>query len=222
MASRKDISRLFERLSARYGYLWNSQMQTPDHAKATADEWYGELKEFDAGQVMDALEAWADDHPPTLPKFKRACMEVEKATRGLPTLDMVDAALAEIVARVSSDQWPVMMPPGPRDAARWLREHVLDRHHAEESPRRNRSGESWIWPYKDRCILNARMFLSMPSEHQAYILAAREDGVMWRGDDFDFFRRVYDETMRMVDMGPDAYRKEAIKRLRELSVKSAA
>lgn len=134
--------------------------------------------------------------------------------QGYPTIEQVDSALAQIVALVPEHKRPTGMPVGPRDAARWMREHVLDHHHKEESPRRSKSGESWIWPYLDRCVMHLRIFMGLPADQQAYILAAREDGVMWRGDDFDLFRRVYDETMRMRKMGADAYRAEAVQKLR--------
>lgn len=134
--------------------------------------------------------------------------------QGYPTIERVDSALAQIVALVPEHKRPTGMPVGPRDAAWWMREHVLDQHHQEESPKRHKSGNGWFWPYMDRCIVHARIFLSMPEAEQNYVLAAREDGVPWRGDDMEIFRLVYDETMRMRKMGADAYRAEAVQKLR--------
>lgn len=141
---------------------------------------------------------------------------------GYPTIGDVDAALAQLIGAVPEDRWPAGMPLGPRDAARWLRENVLEGPQTEEAPYRHKKSEGWAWPYLNRCLVHARMFVTMPHQHQSYIVAAREDGVVWRGEVFEVFQRVYDEAMRMREIGADAYRKEAIGKLRGMAKEKAA
>ena len=48
---------------------------------------------------------------------------------------------------------------------------------------------------------------------QKFIIAAKEDGFHWRGDDMDFFRKAYDEFMKYKAMTPDdqaEYRRRAL------------
>ena len=54
-----------------------------------------------------------------------------------------------------------------------------------------------------------------PSE-QRFIHAGREDGVYWRGQDIETFKRIYEETMKMRSMGATRYKAQAMGKLREL------
>lgn len=132
-----------------------------------------------------------------------------------PTTHDADEAIAEAIGTIPEEtRTAAGSPPAPIDAARWLRNHVLESPQREESPRRTAKGEGWVWPYIDRAALHGRMFYALSEIEQRYLLVAREDGIVWRGDDMEFFRLVVDEYMRMRDMGLDAYRAEAIRRLR--------
>jgi len=65
----------------------------------------------------------------------------------------------------------------------------------------------WKCPYHERLLVTLAIFLTRPAEEQSIIIEARKDGVYWRGDDIAFFARVWDETLRMRQMGVEEYRK---------------
>lgn len=70
-------------------------------------------------------------------------------------------------------------------------------------------------------FLERKLARMKPSEQQ-FIRAAREDRVFWRGDDFEFFKLVYEQTMLMRSIEPDPYRKAAVKRSGRLVSKMKA
>ena len=126
---------------------------------------------------------------------------------------------------------PEQMPTDNRDAARWLLARVIDRHHPEEAPELKSktlgSGDRatvkwfWVWPYLTRIKIQSHQFLRLSPDFQRYIIAAREDGIPWRGEDesllpdgTNMFRRVVAEHQRMQEVGPEAYRKEAMAKMR--------
>lgn len=218
--NQQETKILFAKMQVRFGSRWAGQF--PEGLIDLAvREWTSALKDFTLADAEAGLDAWSSDGVPHVNEFKRVCAEARRNKQaGYPTLHDVDVALAQVIEEVG--RRPAGMPYSYADGAKWLRERVLDRMCPDEAPRKHNRGDAWNWPYLTRCIVHAREFLQMPANHQAAVLAAREDGVFWRGEPIEDLMRVHAEHQRMVDMGPDAYRKEAIKRLRELSVKSAA
>ena len=70
--------------------------------------------------------------------------------------------------------------------------------------------------YAIRIETCARKFERLPEVDQTFIRAAKSDGLSWRGDDMEFFRKVYDEHMKMKSMTvaeKRAYQMEAFKTL---------
>lgn len=134
-----------------------------------------------------------------------------------PTLRDLDDALVEVIGQMPEEHRQGM-PPGPLDCARWLRSHVLE---APQRITRRDGSEAWRWPYLDRCLVLARRFLRLPAAEQRTILAAREDGIAWRGDDLETFMRIVGEHYRMRELGAQAYRAEALSQLRGLSLGGA-
>lgn len=142
-------------------------------------------------------------------------------TDAYPTLEDLDSDLAQIAGLVPTERRPAGMPPGPQDAARWLRSHIFEPPQRDEAPKQItcRDGSTiWRWGYRDRCVVLARAFFALDAAAQSYILAAREDGIPWRGDDLPVFQRIVEEAMRMQEIGADAYRKEALARMRTMRV----
>ena len=87
-----------------------------------------------------------------------------------------------------------------------------------ESPRRTGTkdgGSTWDCPYHARLGLTLRVFLKLKHEDQKIIIACREDGVFWRGDDIDFLLKVAHETARMHEIGIESYRREAMDKSRK-------
>jgi len=43
-------------------------------------------------------------------------------------------------------------------------------------------------------------------QFRAFVIAAKQDGIEWRGEDFEHFQTVVTETERMRKMGVEAYK----------------
>lgn len=139
----------------------------------------------------------------------------------MPTLpDALQVIASEI--RQYRGQRPAGMPASPEDAARWMIAKVLEKHQPEEKPalvtflKGKDSAQTWRWPYLTRIKIQTRQFLHLSPDYQRYIIAAKEDGIPWRGDEEWFFRKVVAEHQRMMEIGVDAYRKEAMAKMRGL------
>ena len=63
--------------------------------------------------------------------------------------------------------------------------------------------------------LEQKLSRMKPTE-QKFIIAARQDGIYWRGESFEQFHQIYSETCKMRDMGLHEYRMQAIANLRKL------
>lgn len=96
-------------------------------------------------------------------------------------------------------------------AHRWL--DLIEKPNASEAPQKlsnEKTGRVFFrWPYAERAVYCLLKYLALPAEFQKIIIAAREDGIYWRGDDFEFFRKVIDETITMRDMGREPYMAQA-------------
>ena len=135
--------------------------------------------------------------------------------------------------------WPRMMNRNFEAAARWWADEMQEPwNQATEMPRLanvqgNSDKQRWISPYQDRVVLCLRTFLSLPDAKQRIIVAAREDGFWWRGEHEDSwwvnpetkqqekvwcFLIVLREYERQRELGVEAYRNEALARMRKLRV----
>lgn len=66
-----------------------------------------------------------------------------------------------------------------------------------------------VWPYADRVTRLLCKFITLSQNYQEYIVAAQEDGIHWRGEDFDMFQRIVEEKEKMREMGINEYRIQA-------------
>ena len=69
------IKRLFIRLAAIYGHLWNNLYQHEEFTQLSQQEWQNGLKSFDNATLGRALERCcvSMNYPPTLPMFIEIC-----------------------------------------------------------------------------------------------------------------------------------------------------
>ncbi len=64
----------------------------------------------------------------------------------------------------------------------------------------------WYSPYVERLVTNLVKFLAELNEKdRRYIVAAKEEGIYWRGDPMKFFYKIVEETERLRKMGREAY-----------------
>ena len=131
---------------------------------------------------------------------------------GMPTLNQLKADMRAAIARVPPDRWPERMPVEPDRAVDWFL-RLVEPHHKTESPgylpSRFKQRNTWQWPYRERIMYQLRKYLAAPQELQQLIVAAREDKIYWRGDDYPSFVCVIDETEKMRELGVADYRRKA-------------
>jgi hypothetical protein len=135
-------------------------------------------------------------------------------------MDDLTAMLADW--RNRNRTWPPAFPPGPRDAAHfWItrQEPARDNEKPHQVPvastRQGQDTQRWVTPYNLRLTQSLQSFLTHKPDQQRYILAAIEDGHVYRGEDnrtphdcFDgrtLFQNIVHETERMQELGRDAY-----------------
>ena len=132
-----------------------------------------------------------------------------------PTIE--ESLCLVISARMARGGLPSEMPLVPIEAAGWWMT-MQEKPGSFDSPRRvplmGGDGYRWECPYHRRLEYTLRKFMDMPPKDRRVIVAAREDGVYWRGDDMRFFVSLIGETTRMREMGIEHYRAECIKRMK--------
>ena len=152
----------------------------------------------------------------------------------IATLEQPDplVAVANILKlwKLKNKQWPDRFPPSPRDAAAvWLgmQEPVEPREQARRIPIPQERGKPvqhrWETPYIARITASLRAFLQHNGSQQRYIVAAIEDGIVYRGDDnihkykqldgLTLFQSIVKETEHMREIGVVAYRKQHVGRV---------
>lgn len=109
---------------------------------------------------------------------------------------------------------PAMMPAEAIAASEWWMRHQSPPKPYEAARQvETRDGPIWQMPYTERTLYCLKKFCSLSHADQTIVVAAAEDGCFWRGDDMGFFFHnnpsVYTETMRMREIGVDAYKAES-------------
>lgn len=149
----------------------------------------------------------------------------------LPRPDVI-TELAKVISRCkpTTENWPDGMPLDPRSAAQWWVRHQALRAHNEQdelketTPKKayDEPRQYWSTPYLDRLRLNVRKFLRLSSVDQKIIIGCAEEKIFWRGDDMDIFyhreNSIYNENLKMREMGIKAYRAETIAKMRSLNL----
>ena len=132
---------------------------------------------------------------------------------------MVEDDLIKVLGRyMAYHKLPDFMPPAPVDAARWWMEQQ-EQPKDDERPRQTSihggEGRRWICPYHMRVSYTLEKFLNqMTEKERRIIMAAGDDNIFWRGEEMDFFMLAIEETGRMRKMGTEAYRIEAIDKMK--------
>lgn len=100
------IDRLFARLSAIYGHIWQSQFKQADFLALAKKEWEETLREFEDHSINLALDACRKRHemPPTLPTLYQLCRSfqpLKQASTTTPTAEYkpADPTIAQMHIR---------------------------------------------------------------------------------------------------------------------------
>lgn len=78
----------------------------------------------------------------------------------------------------------------------------------------NGDGQREIDPYVERLRGTLQAFLIADDALRDLVVAGVGDKIYWRGDSMQMFARIYEETLRMREIGLDAYRAEARQKAR--------
>jgi len=126
-----------------------------------------------------------------------------------PTFDDLVDQLARII---KSSKKSVKLPAQPIEAAERFITIIGNQKPNEKirlitNVKKNR--EFYIWPYAENAKYLLTKFLNASFELQTIVIAAREDGIYWRGDELDIFYKIIEETEKMKSMGLVEYKKQA-------------
>lgn len=115
--------------------------------------------------------------------------------------------------------WPSDVPQGERLASWWSSmqepyEPALER--PRQVPVLGGDEYRTEYPYHDRMRETLWRYLCAPQSLRRLVVAAREDGHWWRGEDAAMLLGIMAERERMADMGSSAYRQRSMARAREL------
>jgi len=109
----------------------------------------------------------------------------------------------------------------------WL--NLIEQQKSYEKPRKVSSNSSkpdkpvfhWVWPYAEKVKNLLIKYLQSDKKLQKLIQAAREDKIYWRGDDFDMFVNIINETELMRKIGIVEYKKQTKEKLKKLGLKKS-
>lgn len=156
-------------------------------------------------------------------------------------VEMPEEELVKVMAKwlnKSMRRLPALMPQSLPEAARWwmAMQEPFDKRYDQprQVPVFGRTDDSSRidYPYTRRICNTIVTFLRMDTHKQQIVVAAREDGYWWRGEDEDLWRKDADgkpekvwlfttvlrEYERQREIGLPAYRMECMKRMRAMNV----
>lgn len=149
--------------------------------------------------------------------------QISTGSRYPEMADAVDIIMREI--RQCRRKRHPQQPKDPRLAADWFI-GLFEKNSKSDAPQKvpTRNGDSyhWVWPYLAFCRTLTNIFLHTDKVHQDLIIGAREEGIRWRGENFEELTKLIPEFHKMWDMGVEAYRKEAIEKMKILMQKMDA
>lgn len=127
--------------------------------------------------------------------------------------DIIDV-LSKVMMR--HKRKPQMFPSDPRAAASYWMNHQEPPHEFTEAVQRVEQGDKSFWrtPYHDRLTGTLKIFLSLKSPQQIFVIEHIERGIPWRGDSIQMFNSIIVETQKM-QAGKDDYIEDALKAMRD-------
>ena len=149
--------------------------------------------------------------------------EIEHQQEGskYPTKADVVAEVISEISKCRRKRHPDQ-PVNAHKAAEWLI-GMLEQPNQYDAPYKMtaRNGDSfhWVWPYLIKCKALANIFLHADRKHQDMILAAIEEDIKWRGESYEELCKLIPEFHHMREIGVEAYRKEAIAKMKTMAEK---
>lgn len=167
--------------------------------------------------------------------------EFGKPSGKLATVESVDGFSSAVAdnSRAAVMQWvesiltfhasrggklPDLVPAGNKTAAAWFLDFLIEPYDKDCDKAMNTHAGGYIALYRQRVADYVRRFLDLSQQDQRYVIAAREDGCYWRGDDMAIFPNIVDETVKyksMTDTEKAAYRKSCIAAIKSFTKRHA-
>lgn len=113
---------------------------------------------------------------------------------------------------------PNLVPAGNKNASAWFLDFLIEPYDKTSDRVFDTHAGGYVSGYLQRVDDYMRRFLSLTEAEQRYVIASKEDGCYWRGDDVRAFPLVVDETVKyksLSEMGKAAYRKNTIAMIRQ-------
>lgn len=137
------------------------------------------MSEFAAGRKARRSDKSALDIPAERPDYSAPGIQRQRA------IDFLVREMARAMASLPG-HWPQNLELAAARWVDWLQEPIS---YPSELPARL-DGGGMIEPYIARVVQNLRKYLALPPGERQYIESARDDGIWWRGDEMDMFRRI--------------------------------
>lgn len=143
-------------------------------------------------------------------KDEEVTPHTQQSTRPPLTVDVL-TLVAEECLHESKPRHESVPRNAPALARWWIHQQepphtFLDR---PQSRSKRDGGNYWVTPYTDRISHALRKFMQLDADFQGWIVAAREDGIFWRGEDRDQFHKVIVETEKFRRLGRMEFVKQA-------------
>ena len=137
----------------------------------------------------------------------KAAKSENRSSEPRPDTESLIRDLIEILTATDKAKWPVAMPDEPQAAAEWFLWLIADQRPGEQQRQHmNRDGKYyWRWPYADRARGMLHTFLRGDADLQRLVIAAREDEIFWRGEDYRTLLSIINETEAMREEGVTDY-----------------
>lgn len=114
------------------------------------------------------------------------------------------------------------MPNDPQGGAKWFMGRMEPQQRGEGMLliRAKDGTEHWEFPYLERMKYLLMRYFHEPDSAQAIIIGCCEEGVYWRGETLEHFYEaetsVYNEVIRMREIGAPEYIKQAVAKMKAL------
>ena len=158
-----------------------------------------------------------------MPRYERKREPKRNTSDTLPDTRRLLAAALDEWQLVRNSVLPTPLPPDSLAAASWW----LDTQQEPERPgetRRVPTGDSTrlelgYFTRTRQALLN---FVRLTPEQRQTVIAGIADGIPYRGDDFETYLRIWQETEILRDIGRDEYAKRGFANMRTLINRMAA
>jgi len=142
--------------------------------------------------------------------------ENEYIASPMPTIRELFEEITQTIQRLHANRYPNQLPANSHDAANKFIGLIKFKPSQFEKPFRREGSVIWTWDFKTRILLLLEKYIYSDDLLRDTIDSAKLIGVDWRGDDFEELVNVMNEHEEMNRIGVKEYRKQTIKKMKNL------